>query len=209
MFVKLWTPELVCEKINSLHSNESVSSHYISTNHADLYAAGCRVFGSWRNAVEAAGLDYDQVRLYKSWNKDSVIREINTRFAGGKPLTCQYVQVHCRDLYMAAVHKFGSWQKAVESAGVNYLEIRIRRRLSAQEVKEAIITLFESGENLSYGYMRKNYSYLLSYGVRKLGGGSWAEARRQCGIYKNFKKKRSVPDGFLEPELFPVDRRGM
>ena len=209
MFVKIWTPELVCEKICCLYEKEAVSSHYISVNHSGLYAAGCRLFGSWKEAVSAAGLNYDEIRKYKVWSQEKITQDIRKRFEDKEPITCQYVQVYCRDLYMAAVHKFGSWQKAVSAAGVDYDTIRMRRRLTTEEIREEIISLFESGENLAYSYMRKNYSYLLTYGIRKLGGGSWAEARKKCGIHKNFRKKRKVPEGFLEPELFPVDRRGL
>ena len=209
MFLKYWTPELVCEHICSLYNKESVNSHYISVHHSGLYAAGCRFFGSWKTAVAAAGFDYSTVRKYKAWDQEQVLKKIQERFEKKEPMTCQYVQVYCRDLYMAAVHKFGSWQQAVAAAGVDYDSIRMRRRLTTEEIKEEIINLFESGENLAYTNMRKNYSYLLTYGIRRIGNGSWAEARRKCGIYKNFRKKRSVPEGYLEPELFPVDRRGL
>ena len=39
----------------------------------------------------------------------------------------------------------------------------------------------------AYSNIRKNHQYLLAYGMKKLGGGSWAEARRACGITENFR----------------------
>ena len=47
------------------------------------------------------------------------------------------------------------------------------------------------GCGLAYPNMRKNHQYLLAYGMKKLGGGSWAEARRVCGITDNFRIPRS------------------
>jgi hypothetical protein len=38
--------------------------------------------------------------------------------------------------------------------------------------------------------MRKNYQYLLAAGMKKIGGGSWAEARRVCGIEENYRIPR-------------------
>ena len=209
MFVKVWNADLVLEKIRMMCGNEPLNSHYISENHSDLYAAGCRLFGSWKNTVEAAGLDYAAIRKYKKWESDHVIQEIRNRFERNEPISCRFVQLGCRNLYMAAVHRFGGWNHAVSAAGVDYESVRMRRRLTVDEVKEEIINLFESGEDLSYTNMRKNHLYLLTCGLRKLGGGSWQNARLQCGIYKNFRKGRRVPEGYLEPELFPVDRGGM
>ena len=40
---------------------------------------------------------------------------------------------------------------------------------------------------MAYSNMRKNHQYLLAYGMKKLGGGSWAEARRACGITDNYR----------------------
>lgn len=207
MFVKLWSEDLVCDRILSMLGNEPLNSHYISVNHSGLYSAGCRIFGSWKEAIGAAGLNYDDIRKYQRWDRDRVIASVLKRFEDKEPITCQFVQVNCRALYMAAIHLFGSWNAAVREAGVDYDQIRLRRRLTEDEIREAIIELFESGEDLAYPNMRKNYLYLLTYGARKLGGGSWAAARLNCGIQKNFRKKRSVPEGFLEPELFPVERR--
>jgi len=191
-----------------MYGNEPLSSHYVSVHHSDLYSAGCRIFGSWKNAITAAGLDYDGIRKYRKWEKRDVVTEIRRRVEKHEPVSCQFVQLNCRALYMAAIHKFGAWNTAVVAAGVDYNTIRQRRRLTAEEIREEIINLFESGENLAYPNMRKNFSYLLAYGIRKLGNGSWAEARRKCGITRNFRKRRRLPEGFLEPELFPVDRSG-
>jgi hypothetical protein len=208
MFVKLWSEKLVCDRINGMYGNEPLNSHYVSSNHPDLYSAGCRLFGSWKDAVVAAGLDYTAIRKYKKWDKSDVMAAIRQRFDAHEPISCQFVQVNCRALYMAAIHKFGAWNSAVIAAGVDYNSIRQRRRLTVEEVREEIINLFESGENLAYPNMRKNFSYLLTYGIRKLGNGSWTQARLNCGIKKNYRKKRHLPDDFLEPELFPVDRSG-
>lgn len=208
MFVKLWNDQLVCDRITGMYGNEPLSSHYVSVHHSDLYSAGCRIFGSWKEAITAAGLDYDSIRKYKKWERRDVVAEIRRRVENHEPVTCQFVQFNCRALYMAAIHKFGAWNAAVVAAGVDYNTIRQRRRLTVEEIREEIINLFESGENLAYPNMRKNFSYLLAYGSRKLGNGSWAEARRKCGITRNFRKRRRLPEGFLEPELFPVDRSG-
>ena len=190
-----------------MNGMEPLNSHYIASNHSGLYAAGCRIFGSWGAAVAASGLDYSVIRKYRYWTAEDVVNALQERFVNKEPMTCQYVQCYERSLYMAAIHRFGSWRNAMIEAQVDYDSIRLRRSLTADEIKEEIIELFESGEDLAYSNMRRNYLYLLTCGIRKLGNGSWVEARRKCGIRKNFRKRRYAPAGYLAPELFPVDRR--
>ena len=36
--------------------------------------------------------------------------------------------------------------------------------------------------------MKENYLYLLAAGMKKLGNGSWAKARRVCGIRENYRQ---------------------
>ena len=59
---------------------------------------------------------------------------------------------------------------------------------------------------MAYSNMRKNHQYLLAYGMKKLGGGSWAEARRVCGITENFRLPKDKRPGriqqMIQQELF-------
>lgn len=35
--------------------------------------------------------------------------------------------------------------------------------------------------------MHEKHQYLLAAGLKKLGNGSWAKARRKCGIRRNYR----------------------
>jgi hypothetical protein len=61
---------------------------------------------------------------------------------------------------MASIKRFGSWGKAVQSAGINYRDIRLRRSMTKEEVKKSIIELYRKGEDLAYTNMRANHQYL-------------------------------------------------
>lgn len=54
-----WTRETVIENIRT---TEKKHSAYVRKKHADLYNAALRIFGSWKNAVEAAGYDYRDIQ---------------------------------------------------------------------------------------------------------------------------------------------------
>ncbi len=187
MFKKIWYPEMIQNHILSRNGKEPLNSYYYATNYPDVYAAAERIFGSWGSAIEAAGLDYSKIKKYKTWSKQSVLDEIRRLHKEGEPIFSQNAQNHHKDLYMASIKRFGSWGKAVQSAGINYRDIRLRRSMTKEEVKKSIIELYRKGEDLAYTNMRANHQYLLAAGMKKLGNGSWSSARRQCGILTNYR----------------------
>jgi len=187
MFKKIWTPDMIVEIILSTNGKEPLNSHYFSTTYPHVYAAAERIFGSWGNAITASGLDYSSIRKYRSWNKMRIISAIKKRYKNGEPLSSQHVQNHFKSLYMASVHHFKSWGAAVRMAGLDYDTIRMRRSMTEQQIRDEIRRLYHNGEDMAYSNMRKNHQYLLAYGMKKLGGGSWAEARRVCGITDNYR----------------------
>ena len=84
-------------------------------------------FGSWGNAIVAAGFDYNKVnrKALKYQTEDDVIREISRRNGRGLTLKSSMVAKSVGDLslYLAGVRVFGSWGKAVEAAGIDYAAI--------------------------------------------------------------------------------------
>ena len=76
---------------------------------------------------------------------------------------------------------------AVEAAGIDYRQIRLRRSLNKTELRQQILELYRKKVDLSYTNMRRNYQYLLASGSKKLGDGSWARARLRCGIKVNYR----------------------
>lgn len=90
--------------------------------HRSLYLAACahRYFGSWRRAIEAAGLDHETMRESRVWTKTRILRTIQDMARQGKPLGWAYIEEHCPGIYRAARRKenFGSWTNALIEAGV-------------------------------------------------------------------------------------------
>jgi hypothetical protein len=120
-----WSKERIVETIQELKKQSvDISASNISKNQIPLFTAACsrRYFSSWANAVNAAGIDYDQIleagktrrrnKLTK-WSKEQVLEEV--RKAESQKLLSTY-----RDrlaLYSAARREFGSWKQALEAAG--------------------------------------------------------------------------------------------
>lgn len=187
MFKKIWYAEMIQNHILERQGKEPLNSYYYATNYPDVYAAAERTFGSWGDAIESCGIDYNSVRKYKTWTKQAVLDKIRELAKEGEPLYSQYAQNHHKSLYMAAIKRFKNWGHALRSAGIKYDDVRLRRSMTAEEIKKEILKLFRQKENLSYTNMRKNHQYLLAAGMKKLGDGSWARARKQCGILTNYR----------------------
>jgi phosphoesterase RecJ-like protein len=68
-----WTRERIISSIQIFHLKKlPLNFKYISTYHSRLKRRAEKFFGSWGKAVEAAGLDYDEIKKNKGWAKPSL-----------------------------------------------------------------------------------------------------------------------------------------
>lgn len=209
MFQRRWTSEKIISHILAREGMEPLNSHYYATTYPDVYAAAERLFGSWGNALENCGFSYQEIRKYRTWNRERVLNEIRQLSEVHSPLSSKFVQTDHRPLYMAALKRFGNWGNAIRAAGLEYRRIRLRRLQTPEELKEEIRRLYRSGESLSYTYMRNNYQYLLASGMKKLGDGSWVRAREACDIHINCRKlaAEARKERLLEEERKTQERK--
>lgn len=187
MFIKKWDDTSIINHILARHGRENLNHHYYCSTYPDIHAAACRIFGSWRNAIEACGIDYSEVKKYREWSAKTVIAEIKKLYKDKKSLNSNHIQNNNRPLYMAALKRFKSWGEAIKAAGINYAKIRLRRSMSKEDIKREIIDFYKKKIDLAYPNMRAKYQYLLANGMKKIGNGSWAMARKKCGIKVNYR----------------------
>ena len=77
-----------------------------------------RFFGSWRAAVEAAGIKYDQLLLVRRWSPEEIVAAIRKLADERVPLNRTYIERHYPALAAAARTTFPtSWGKALWAAG--------------------------------------------------------------------------------------------
>ena len=190
---------------------EPLNALYYSTTYPDIYAAAQRIFGSWRYAIEACGIEYTKVRKYRQWNKTRVVEEIKLLSKKREPLNSIHVQKQRKPLYMAALKRFKGWADAMRAAGFDYTKIRLRRSMNRVQVKDAILELWAEGFDLAYPNMRKKRQWLLATAMKKLGHGSWDKARKACGIKVNFRlkgdKRKTAITKALEKDMAPVAKK--
>lgn len=120
----VWSKDIIRHTIQQLYaSGEPINSNRAQTHHPSLYTAAVKYFGSWRKAIEAAGFDYDSVRIVelRKWNKTKIVQAIRSRKRRHLSLNGSVVEKEDRGLYNATRYHFGTggWRKALKKAGVN------------------------------------------------------------------------------------------
>jgi hypothetical protein len=139
-----------------------------------------RLFGRWDKALQAAGLDADDVALYRKWDKESIIYEMRSRYRDGKPLNSGAIQSEDPGLHAAAVRHLGTYDAALQAAKLDPFKVRRRQRWTRKQVIAAIKATARSGESVSDSSVRRNAPALYGAAVRLFG--AFTAARKAAGI---------------------------
>lgn len=186
---KKWSRERIIDEIQSLQrqgislSTRSMAelgySGMVTTSYKPEY------FGSWRNAIIAAGFDPREVcRRKRKWTAESIIQRIRELHAQGEDLSHSAAKRNHQYLVVVAIDPrfFGSWRKAIEAAGIDYKEVSKHEYWSQERIRERIRTLHEQGESLSHEEAKRNHGALVSAASSPRYFGSWGEAIRAAGL---------------------------
>ncbi len=124
---KSWSRERIIARIKELHAQSvDLSWRNVCLNvDPQLAAAATKKshFGSWREALEASGLDYDSIRKYREWDDDRILEMVREFHRNGKELNAKNMELEDITLITAARRRFDSWHKALTAAGLDYTEI--------------------------------------------------------------------------------------
>jgi soluble P-type ATPase len=143
---KQWTKEEILQNLKKKYEQGEDISYKNMRKHDPRLVVACENnFGNYRNAVEAAGIDYKQIALAKNkfWTKERIISNIKLIFEMEGNISSRYMQIKHQDLFSVASKKFGSWGKAVTEAGFNYNEVK--RALLKYKCKDGarVISIYE------------------------------------------------------------------
>lgn len=128
-----------------------------------------RLFGRWDRALHAAGLDADEVSIYRSWDRNSILFELRALHRDKEPMSSGQLQKSDPGLYAAAVRHFGSYQKALESAGIDPADVQQRRQWTKESVTSALKKLAKKKKELSGATVRQSDPALYGASVRLFG----------------------------------------
>lgn len=143
-----------------------------------LYQAGSRIFGSWTNALEAAGVSPDRIFAGKQWPPAQIIRAIRTFDRRKRPPSVTQLEARHSALVAAARRTFGSWSKAVIAAGCDPTRFQRVLPWTPERIVEAILVRAIKSEPLGSHTTRPRS--LVDAAQRVFG--SWIAAKEAAGI---------------------------
>lgn len=174
MMQRIWTEETVIRAIR----DEALAGHELSYMRTEkrvpsLLRAAQRTFGSWGAAVKAAGFDYDEIRRYRVWTRESVVKAILEWHKKGADLSWRNISIVLDPpLAAAALHaeRFSSWSEALKAAGLEPKNISRYRKWKASDMRQELLDLALEGIPLSRKSLSAKSPALLA-AVYRVGGG--------------------------------------
>ena len=152
-----------------------------------------RLFGRWDRALQAAGLDADEISRYRKWDRHSILFELKSRAKESEPLNSGAIQSEDPGLHAAAVRHFGSYDGALEAARLDPARYRRRRSWTKEQVVREVKALRKLKFNLAGSAVRKEHSAL--YGAATRLFGTFTAARKAAGVEDlPVKRKRKKGD---------------
>ncbi len=179
-----WSKSAIAEEVYGLYAQgDSLSYSSMSREHLALLRAATRYFGSWQEAVEFAGLNYEQVRRYQSWTRERILIRIRELHDAGADLSWRNVSTKVEPQLAAAATKkshFGSWRAAIQAAGLNYAEIRRYKAWTNEGILDAIRDKSSRGEALNAKEMSLRDMALLTAARRRFQ--AWHSSLDAAGL---------------------------
>ena len=175
-----WSKESIIQEIQQLSSQGvdlSFRAMALSQHNAMVYAAiRPKYFGNWRAALEAAGLASEEIYRYRSWEEGEILDEIRRLKSEGVDLSSKAMDESSNRLIATARRRFGNWGKALENAGIDYDEVRRRKRWTRENLVEGILELKRQGVKLITPEVKRVNPSLFAAACKKHFYGTWKKA---------------------------------
>jgi hypothetical protein len=179
-----WSKESIGMEIRSMYeSGENLNYSSVAQSNLSLLRAATRYFGTWEAAVNFAGLDYSQIRRYKSWTRDRIVERIRELHEQGVDLSWRNVCLNVDPQLAAAATKkshFGSWREALEASGLDYDSIRRYREWDDERVLQMVREMHARGTGLNAKNMEQEDITLITAARRRFD--SWHQALTAAGL---------------------------
>lgn len=152
-----------------------------------MIGAARRLFGGWKAALEAAGIDPKTAKPQQAnrrphgyWDKRRVLEHLRELQTQGVPLNAHSVQLADGGLEATAKRLFGSFEAAIEALGLDYADVRITDTWTPERVIGEIQRAYAIGSDLSDNTVSTLNPPL--YGAAQTHCGGWKQAIEAAGI---------------------------
>src|SRR5690349_6637863 len=214
----VWDKPRILEALQRLHKRkQDLSYNGLAKRMQSLVSAAAYHFGSYRKAVEKAGIDYAAITRRPRWTKQQIISEIKEARRRGVDLHWSAVTQRRDELGKAAFASlqprlFGSWDRALHAAGLDAEDVSRYRRWDRNTIIFELKERDSSGEALNSGAIQEDDPGLHAAAIRHFGGydqalraaridptnvrrrRNWTKAQVVAGLKKLHKRHPKLSD---------------
>ena len=168
----VWDKPKILAALKQYHKQRvDLSYNLLAKKAQSLVSAAAYHFGSYRNAVEAAGIDYAEIVRRPRWTRASIIKLIKDSRRKNEELHWSSVTKRRDTLGKAAFASlqprlFGSWDRALHAAGLDADEVNRYRKWNRNTITAELKSRYRDGEQLNSGALQKDDPGLHAAAVR-------------------------------------------
>jgi hypothetical protein len=170
-----WDKPEILQALKKLYKEgKDLSYTQLARRMQPLVSAAAYHFGSYRTAVEKAGIDYAEVVRRPRWTKQHIIKLIKGARREGDDLHWSAVTKRGDELGRAAFASlqkrlFGSWDRALHAAGLDSDEISQYRKWGRDSIVFELKSRHREQEPMNSGAVQKEDPGLHAAAVRHFG----------------------------------------
>lgn len=153
--------------------------------HQALISAANYHLGSYRAAVLAAGIDYEEIRCKPHWSKKRIISTIQAAHREGRDLSWAKVygggdELACAAKAAARSKFFGGWRNALKTAGINPDQVARYRQWTGNRIIAELRSRSRKRQPLNCRSVQRAIPGIYRAAVRVFG--SYNDALRSAGF---------------------------
>jgi len=205
VFGEPWDEDSVIEAIRSLHrAGKPVAMSKVDQR---LYNAGRKLFGTWRDAVETAGLDYDKVRLVREAYTRKEVIALLRRLAKRHPQMAPF-EVDRHPHGRAARKVFGTTARGIAAARIKGWPVRRSHApMTKKQVIEKLRARKRTGKPVYMTAVHRDDPRLWRSGIAHWG--RWPRVLAAARIADDAPVRRKWSNKIILDQLRERQRRGL
>ncbi len=192
-----WTKPEILVALRRLHkAGKDISYNHLAKRMQAIVSAAAYHFGSYRRAVEAAGVDYADVLQRPKWTRARIATVIKRASRKGEDLHWSAVSRRRDELGRAAFaalqdRLFGTWDAALRASGLDPADVSRYRRWTRESISAELKRRLKKKNPLNSGSLQKTDPGLHAAAIRHFG--SYDAALRSAGVNpKDIRRRKKA-----------------
>ena len=194
----VWDKPTILASLKKLHKQGAdLSYNALARQQQSLVSAAAYHFGSYRSAVEKAGVDYAGIVRRPRWTKAGIVKLIKEAAKASQPLHWSAITKRRDELGKAAFASlqprlFGSWDRALHAAGLDAEDVNRYRKWTRESVASRLRARNRDAGAMNSGAVQRDDPGLHAAAVRHFAG--YDQALRAAKLDPDKVRQRKVWD---------------